>query len=135
MRLLPLSLLALTLACSGEHASVAEPAPSDADPLPPLIEPSPWPGSFDAPRAEDDDEAPDVVAVTLEAIESEVEIASGHRVRLWTYNRSLPGPTIEARVGDTIRVHLRNSLPEATTIHWHGLRIPAAMDGVMATQS
>jgi FtsP/CotA-like multicopper oxidase with cupredoxin domain len=135
MRPLPVSLLALALACSAEHASDKEPAPSDADPLPPLIEPSPWPGSFDAPRADDDDEAPNVVAVTLEAVESEVEIASGHRVRLWTYNGSLPGPTIEARVGDTIRVRLRNSLPEATTIHWHGLRIPAAMDGVMATQA
>lgn len=57
MRLLPLSLLALAVACSREHARDKEPVPWDADPLPPLIEPSAWPGSFDAPRAEDDDEA------------------------------------------------------------------------------
>jgi FtsP/CotA-like multicopper oxidase with cupredoxin domain len=38
-------------------------------------------------------------------------------------------------VGDRVIVHLHNALPEATTIHWHGLRIPAEMDGVPAMQS
>jgi FtsP/CotA-like multicopper oxidase with cupredoxin domain len=38
-------------------------------------------------------------------------------------------------VGDTVRIRLKNSLPEATTIHWHGLRVPAAMDGVAAMQT
>jgi FtsP/CotA-like multicopper oxidase with cupredoxin domain len=105
------------------------------EPVPNLIETAPWPGLFEAPLATDAHDEADVVEVTLEATESEVEIAPGHRVKLWTYNQTLPGPTIEARVGDTIRIHFRNSLPEPTTIHWHGLRVPAAMDGVTAAQT
>lgn len=49
--------------------------------------------------------------------------------------RPLAGPRIEARVGDTVRVRFRNSLPEGTTIHWHGLRIPNSMDGVHLVQT
>lgn len=49
---------------------------------------------------------------------------------LWTYNGSMPGPEIRARRGERIRVRLINSLEEATSIHWHGIRIANAMDGV-----
>src|SRR5262245_28575116 len=69
------------------------------------------------------------VVVELEAREATWELAPGKRVKGWTYNGQVPGPTIEARVGDTIVVRLENALAEPTTIHWHGLRIPAAMDG------
>src|SRR6185295_16809220 len=41
----------------------------------------------------------------------------------------VPGPLIRARVGDRVKVHFSNALPEDTTVHWHGLRIPSAMDG------
>ena len=41
---------------------------------------------------------------------------------------------IEARVGDVLDIRLTNSLPEPTTIHWHGLRVPAAMDGTDMVQ-
>ena len=50
---------------------------------------------------------------------------------VWGYNGSMPGPTIEVVEGDRIRVVVHNELPEATTVHWHGLDVPAAMDGVM----
>ncbi len=50
--------------------------------------------------------------------------------RLWTYNGSLPGPEIRARRGDRIKVRLINNLEEPTSIHWHGIRIENAMDGV-----
>jgi FtsP/CotA-like multicopper oxidase with cupredoxin domain len=49
---------------------------------------------------------------------------------LWTYNGTVPGPEIRVNVGDRIRVHLVNKLPAATTIHWHGMRVPNAEDGV-----
>ncbi|MGE0873832.1 MAG: multicopper oxidase family protein [Burkholderiales bacterium] len=49
---------------------------------------------------------------------------------VWAFNRSLPGPLIEAVQGETLRVRLRNRLPEETTVHWHGIRLPNAMDGV-----
>ncbi|MEP7271520.1 MAG: multicopper oxidase domain-containing protein [Acidobacteriota bacterium] len=47
----------------------------------------------------------------------------------WGYNGSTPGPMIEVNEGDRVRVILHNKLPEGTTIHWHGLEIPIAMDG------
>jgi FtsP/CotA-like multicopper oxidase with cupredoxin domain len=75
-----------------------------------------------------------VLEVELEAKPTDVELAPGHVVSMWTYNGALPGPRIEAHVGDTVRVHLKNSLPESTTIHWHGLRLPNAMDGAPAVQ-
>lgn len=57
-------------------------------------------------------------------------MAGGPRaVRLWGYNGSMPGPTIEATEGDRIRVILKNELPEPTSIHWHGIEVPNAQDG------
>jgi FtsP/CotA-like multicopper oxidase with cupredoxin domain len=46
------------------------------------------------------------------------------------YNGRIPGPEIRVREGETIRVLLKNDLPDETTIHWHGLPVPNAMDGV-----
>ena len=74
------------------------------------------------------------VVIDLEARASDWEVAPGRTVRGWTYNGQVPGPTIEANVGDTVVVRLRNSLDEATTIHWHGIRLPAAMDGTQVVQ-
>jgi FtsP/CotA-like multicopper oxidase with cupredoxin domain len=74
------------------------------------------------------------VVIDLEARVSDWEIAPGRTLRGWTYNGQVPGPTIEACVGDTVVVRLKNSLPEPTTIHWHGLRLPAAMDGTQVVQ-
>jgi hypothetical protein len=50
-------------------------------------------------------------------------------VKLWGYNGSVPGPTIEAIEGDRIRVIMKNELPEPTSIHWHGLEVPNDQDG------
>ena len=47
----------------------------------------------------------------------------------WGYNGSCPGPTIQANQGDHVRIIFENHLPEATTIHWHGLEVPIGMDG------
>ena len=52
------------------------------------------------------------------------------QTNLWTYNGQTPGPEIRITHGDTVRVILDNQLPEATSIHWHGIRVPHAMDGV-----
>jgi len=49
---------------------------------------------------------------------------------VWTYNGAFPGPEIRLRQGDRLRVRLANGLPQETTIHWHGIRLPNAMDGV-----
>ena len=73
-----------------------------------------------------------VVVVELEAREAEAAIAPGFTA--WTYNGQVPGPTLEARVGDVLEVRLTNRLSEPTSIHWHGLRLPDAMDGTDMTQ-
>ena len=58
------------------------------------------------------------------------EIAPGMRATLWGYNGQSPGPTIEVVEGDRVRLFVTNKLPEHTTMHWHGQRLPNGMDGV-----
>ena len=48
----------------------------------------------------------------------------------WSYNGQIPGPMIRVTQGDRIRVILKNELPDPTSIHWHGVRVPNNMDGV-----
>lgn len=66
--------------------------------------------------------------LTAEAVER--EMAPGMVTRLWGYNGQSPGPTIECVEGDKVRIFVTNRLPEHTTIHWHGIFLPAGMDGV-----
>jgi manganese oxidase len=58
------------------------------------------------------------------------EMAPGFNVNMWGYNGQSPGPTIEVVEGDRVRLFVTNQLPEPTTIHWHGQRLPNGMDGV-----
>jgi CopA family copper-resistance protein len=55
---------------------------------------------------------------------------TGRRVMATAVNGSTPGPTLRWREGDTVTIAVTNRLPTPTSIHWHGLRIPAEMDGV-----
>ena len=75
-----------------------------------------------------------VVRVDLEAREADWEFTPGTVTRVWGFNGQVPGPVIEARVGDVLEVRLTNHLPEPTTIHWHGMRLSAAMDGTDMVQ-
>jgi FtsP/CotA-like multicopper oxidase with cupredoxin domain len=75
-----------------------------------------------------------VVSVDCEACEHDWEFIPGRTTRAWCFNGQVPGPVIEARVGDVLEVRLTNKLAEGTTMHWHGLRIPAAMDGTDMVQ-
>lgn len=58
------------------------------------------------------------------------EVAPGFVVNMWGYNGQSPGPTIEVVEGDRVRLFVTNRLPEPTSVHWHGQRLPAGMDGV-----
>jgi FtsP/CotA-like multicopper oxidase with cupredoxin domain len=49
---------------------------------------------------------------------------------VWQYNDQIPGPIIRGKVSSILNIRLENKLAEPTTIHWHGLRIENAMDGV-----
>jgi FtsP/CotA-like multicopper oxidase with cupredoxin domain len=102
---------------------------------PQVLDLPPTEGPLDSATFVDTNPDPRIVEVNLEARPAEVEYLPGKRTVAWTYNGALPGPRLEARVGDKVVVNFRNSLPEPTTIHWHGLRIPAEMDGTAAMQS
>jgi len=75
-----------------------------------------------------------VVNVEIEAREMDWEFSPGTLTRAWGFNGTVPGPTLEAVVGDVLEIRLTNYLPEPTVVHWHGLRIPAAMDGTEMVQ-
>src|SRR4029077_877289 len=69
-----------------------------------------------------------VYELTAKKIQWETE--PGHMVEAWAYNDQVPGPQIRVREGDRVRVILHNQLPESTVVHFHGLELPNAMDGV-----
>jgi FtsP/CotA-like multicopper oxidase with cupredoxin domain/plastocyanin len=58
------------------------------------------------------------------------EVSPGKSVDAWTYNGTVPGPTIHVNVGDKVKIVLHNQLPESTVVHFHGLEVPNSMDGV-----
>lgn len=65
----------------------------------------------------------------IEIREAEVELRPGLSTRAWTYNGTVPGSAIVARVGERLTVNVTNRLAAATNIHWHGLEVPADQDG------
>ena len=81
-----------------------------------------------APVLVDENPNPSIVEVHLTAQITTVDIA-GKPIAMRGYNGSVPGPMLRAKVGDEVIVHFKNELPEETTVHWHGLRIPDSMDG------
>ena len=69
-----------------------------------------------------------VFNLTAKVVDWETE--PGKVVKAWTYNGQVPGPIIRVSVGDKVKVVLKNELPESTSVHFHGIRVPNAMDGV-----
>lgn len=104
-----------------------------SDPAPAAVpsQPAGWLDELTLPRVVDLNPDPHVLELNLEARVASIELVPGKPTPMWTYDGGLPGPLIRAKVGDRLIVHFKNSLPEPTTIHWHGLRIPAAMDGAV----
>jgi FtsP/CotA-like multicopper oxidase with cupredoxin domain len=60
----------------------------------------------------------------------DLELVPGHKTPAWAYGGQAPGLELRARQGDWLRVRFINKLDVPTTIHWHGIRLPLAMDGV-----
>ena len=54
----------------------------------------------------------------------------GRTVQTWAYGDTVPGPMIRATAGDLLRVTVDNALPAETSVHWHGIRLRNAADGV-----
>ena len=107
------------IACKAQPSTPEEPispSPQTTRQLP-LLEP--------LPEVEDLDPDEGVVHARLRAARTE-----GGAPWLYAYNGLNPGPLIRGRVGDTLIIELDNALETETTIHWHGLKVPFAMDGV-----
>lgn len=69
-----------------------------------------------------------VFDLTCSKIQWETE--PGKVVEAWAYNEQVPGPEIRVTEGDKVRINVTNNLDQSTSIHWHGLYVPNAMDGV-----
>ncbi len=68
--------------------------------------------------------------VRLRAAPASVTVAGQEALAVWAYDGVVPGPTLRVRRGEPFELELHNQLPDPTTIHWHGVRVPHAMDGV-----
>ncbi|MFC4767395.1 multicopper oxidase family protein [Effusibacillus consociatus] len=66
----------------------------------------------------------------ITAESKKIELKDGTSVDAWTFGGSVPGTQIRVTEGDKVRITLKNKLPEPVSIHWHGLPVPNAMDGI-----
>ena len=85
---------------------------------------------------------PKIVEVSLVAGTAVLEYLEGKPLEVFAYRDGakdgavgqVPGPALEAHVGDQVIVHYRNDLAVNTTVHWHGLQLPNASDGTPSSQ-
>ncbi len=101
-----------------QHQAAAPPPPGYVDPHGPEVA-----------EAERRRGGGPVRQLKMTATESTVDLG-GRTVRTWTYGDQLPGPLIRATAGEILEVAFANHLPQATTVHWHGIPIRNDMDGV-----
>lgn len=66
----------------------------------------------------------------ITAKQAKHELKKGVELEAYTYNGTVPGSQIRVTEGDHVRIKFKNELPESTSIHWHGVPVPNAMDGV-----
>lgn len=81
------------------------------------------------PLADSTVDASGVRHFTLTAAAGSTEMLPGTSTPTWGFNGSVLGPTIRARRGETVAFDITNELPEVTTVHWHGVHVPARFDG------
>src|SRR5688572_11013084 len=77
---------------------------------------------------------PNTIYYHLTASEFDWQLSEHKTIRAWGFNQQLPGPVINAKKGDTVVVRVKNELNESTIIHWHGIKLPAPMDGTGESQ-
>lgn len=87
-------------------------------------------GTFGGQRMEPEVLADGTKRFDITAAITDWEVEPGKVVQAWTYNGVVPGPEIHVEVGDKVQLVLHNELPQATVVHFHGIEVPNAMDGV-----
>jgi len=70
----------------------------------------------------------------LTASEFDWKISDNKTIKAWGFNNTAPGPVLKAKKGDEIIIKVKNNLQQPTVVHWHGIRLPASMDGTGETQ-
>ena len=110
-------LVLLTVACGGvgTESNVGERDFENPLQIPPLLEPE-----IDADGRKTFD---------LTFMQGETELLPGTTTETWGLNGSHLAPTIRADRGDDVQIDVHNELDETTTLHWHGMHLPARMDG------
>ncbi|MFC0114690.1 multicopper oxidase family protein [Kibdelosporangium aridum] len=107
---------ALTLTgCEGVQGNAGALAFTNPLHIPPVLDPAPGPDG--------------VKRFGLRLQEGTAELLPGKPASTWGINGDYLGPTLRAKRGDRVAMAVTNSLNEASTLHWHGMRLPAAMDG------
>ncbi len=120
-----LVLCLLGLVACGSSSSPTNKPGLDAAVTVPFVDTLPQPLTM-----ENASSTPATVEVSLVAAGGMLDMAPGKpTTRAWAYNGSVPGPTLVVTEGDHVIVHFTNKLPDPTTVHWHGLHIPADQDG------
>ena len=117
----------------GPSASSATPAPQQtperaSESKPPSIVDN-RNSLFIPPILEDKDASPSNASLELMAVKSTKEFFPGEKTETYGYNGDYLGPTIKVNKGEHVTIKVKNSLPEETTVHWHGLLIDGEMDG------
>ena len=82
------------------------------------------------PRLSSSSGNPKLFEGALTAVQAQTQFIPGVNTQVWAYNAQVPGPLIEVNEGDTLRINFVNSLPQDSTIHWHGVPVPPSQDGL-----
>jgi bilirubin oxidase len=82
------------------------------------------------PRLGNASGTPRLFEASLSAVQSQAQFVPGVNTAVWSYNGLVPGPMIEVNEADTVRINFTNNLPQDSTVHWHGIPVPPAADGL-----
>ena len=111
-------------------AAIAACVPTPPEPASSVDQPDGWSDGLELNSPVDLNPDPDIVEIEFDARVADIEFLPGFQTPAWTYGGTVPGPLVRAKLGDRVIINFTNHLPEATSIHWHGMRVPNQMDGV-----